>query len=309
MNVAGKPGRILVPLDGSELAERALPLAAELARRSGAAVELVHVHVPISPDPIHVEGLPVIDEHMRSLRRDHERAYLERARDRLPPAVAASAALLDGPVAATLAAHARAVGAWLIVLTTHGRGGLERIWLGSVADELARVSPVPVLLVRPEPTAASGRFGRILVPLDGSKRGETILEHAVRLARLAGDAEIILFEAVQPVGAAVWLPQGELSAAVPADDLLQRQQEGARAYLEEVARPLAAAGLRVRTRMEVAGSVTAAILEAAQAEQVELVALATHGRSGLARLALGSVADKVVRASRTPVLLFRPPAG
>jgi len=309
MNVTGKPGRILVPLDGSELAQRALPLAAELARRSGAPVELVHVHVPISPDPIHVEGLPVIDEDMHSLRRAHERAYLEQARDRLGPGVAASAALLDGPVATSLSAHARAVGAWLILLTTHGRGGLERIWLGSVADELARVSPVPVLLIRPEPVAAAGRFGRILVPLDGSKRGETILEHAVRLARVAGDAELVLFEVVQPVDAAVWLPQGELSVAVPAGDFLRRRREGARAYLEEAARPLAAAGLRVRTRVEVAGSVAAAILEAARAEQVDLVALATHGRSGLARVALGSVADKVVRGSRTPVLLFRPPAG
>jgi nucleotide-binding universal stress UspA family protein len=305
MNLAGTPGPILVPLDGSELAESALPFAAELARRSGAPLELVHVHVPISPEPIHVEGLPVIDEHMRSRRRDHERAYLERMRERLGPDVTASAVLLDGPVAASLAAHARARGTWLIVLTTHGRGGLERIWLGSVADELTRVSPVPVLLVRPEHSAAAARIGRILVPLDGSKRSEAILEHAAGLARYA-DAELVLFEAVQPVGAAVWLPAGELS--VPADDLLQRQQETARASLEEAARPLAAAGLRVRTRLEVARSVAGAILAAADAEPAGLVALATHGRSGLARAALGSVADKVVRASRTPVLLFRPPA-
>ena len=305
MNATAKPGPILVPLDGSELAEGALPLAAELARRSGARVELVHVHVPISPEPIHVEGLPVIDEHMRSLRRDHERAYLEGMRARLGPDVAASAVLLDGPVAASLAAHARARGAWLIVLTTHGRGGLERIWLGSAADELTRVSPVPVLLVRPEHSAAAPRFGRILVPLDGSQPSEAILEHAAGLARYA-DAELVLFEAVQPVGAAVWLPAGELS--VPAGDLLQRQQETARASLEKAARPLRAAGLRVRTRLEVAGSVAGAILAAAEAEHADLVALATHGRSGLARAALGSVADKVVRASRTPVLLFRPPA-
>jgi nucleotide-binding universal stress UspA family protein len=309
MDVTGKAGPILVPLDGSELAERALPVAVELARRAGAPVELVHVHLPISPDPIHVEGLPVIDEHMHSLRRNHERAYLEQARARLGPDVSASAVLLDGPVPATLAARARAAGAWLIALTTHGRGGLERIWLGSVADELARVSPVPLLLVRPEPTAAGARFGRILVPLDGSKGGESILEPAARLARVAGDAELILFEVVQPVEAAVWLPGRELSALVPADDLLRSQQEAARVYLEETVRPLVAAGLRARTRVEVAGSVAAAILEVATEESADLVALATHGRSGLARLALGSVADKVVRASRTPVLVFRPPAG
>jgi nucleotide-binding universal stress UspA family protein len=307
-NSTDQSGRILVPLDGSELAERALPVAAELARHSGAAVELVHVHVRISLDPIHVEGLPIIDEHMRSLGRDHERVYLERLRERLGSDIRVSATLLDGPVAATLAAHAHAAGAWLILMTTHGRGGFERIWLGSVADELARVSPVPVLMIRPEPAGAGGRFGRILVPLDGSKQSETILEHALRLLRVAGDGDLILLEVVQPVGAAVWLPQGELSAGVPADELLRRQQEEAAAYLQEAARPLAAAGVRVRTRVEVAASVAAAILEAAHTERVDLVALSTHGRSGLARVALGSVADKIVRASPTPVLLFRPPA-
>jgi nucleotide-binding universal stress UspA family protein len=302
MNPTGVPGRILVPLDGSSLAERALPVAAELARLSGASVELVHVHVPISPDPIHVEGLPVIDEHMHSLRRDHERAYLERLRG--GAGATASTALLDGPVAPGLAAHARAVGAWLIVLTTHGRGGLERLWLGSVADEVARVSPVPVLLVRPEPPPA-GRFARVLVPLDGSKTSEAILEHAARLARLGSGAEIVLLQVVQPLVAAVWLPEGAVAAAAPQDDLPGRERR-ARESLDAAARSLA--GLRVRTRVEVAASVAAAILETAQAEGSDLVALATHGRSGLARVALGSVADKVVRASRTPVLLFRPPA-
>jgi len=303
MNLTGVPGRILVPLDGSALAERALPVAAELSRLAGAPVELVHVHVPISPDPIHVEGLPVIDEHMRSLRRDHERAYLERLRERLGAEASVSTAVVDGPVAPGLAAHARAVGAWLIVLTTHGRGGLERMWLGSVADELARVSPVPILLVRPEPPPA-GRFARILAPLDGSKTSEAILEHAARLARLGSGAEIVLLRVVQPLVAAVWLPEGAVAAAAPQEDLPGRERR-AREYLDAAARSLA--GLRVRPRVEVAASVAAAILQTAQAEACDLVALATHGRSGLARVALGSVTDKVVRASHTPVLLFRPP--
>jgi nucleotide-binding universal stress UspA family protein len=303
MNLTGVPGRILVPLDGSALAERALPVAAELSRLAGAPVELVHVHVPISPDPIHVEGLPVIDEHMRSLRRDHERAYLERLREGLGAEASVSTAVVDGPVAPGLAAHARAVGAWLIVLTTHGRGGLERMWLGSVADELARVSPVPILLVRPEPPPA-GRFARILAPLDGSKTSEAILEHAARLARLGSGAEIVLLRVVQPLVAAVWLPEGAVAAAAPQEDLPGRERR-AREYLDVAARSLA--GLRVRPRVEVAASVAAAILQTAQAEACDLVALATHGRSGLARVALGSVADKVVRASHTPVLLFRPP--
>jgi nucleotide-binding universal stress UspA family protein len=307
MNAAG-PGRILVPLDGSELAERALAPATALARRAGAGVELVHVHVPIPVEPIYVEGLPVIDDQWRSLRRDHERAYLEQVRERLGPDVAATATLLEGFAAPALAAHARASEAWLIALTSHGRGGLTRLWLGSVTDELARTSPVPLLVLRPEPAAAPAAFRRILVPLDGSARSEAALPHAERLARLAAEAEIVLLEVVQPIGAAFWLPTagGEPTESLRAADLLRRQQEAARERLERVAASLAAAGLRVRTRVDTAEQVAAAILEAANAERADLVALATHGRSALARAALGSVADKVVRGSSTPVLVFRP---
>jgi nucleotide-binding universal stress UspA family protein len=307
MSTSGAAGPIVVPLDGSELAERALPLASDLARRAGTGLELVHVHVPIAADPIHVEGLPVLDEHMHPLRREHERAYLEKVRGRLDPGLSARTTLLDGPIAAALAGHARATGAWLIALTTHGRGGVERAWLGSVADELARVSPVPLLLVRPDP-ASRATVQRIVVPLDGSDMSEAILRHAGPLARLAG-AEIVLLEVVRPIGAAVWLPEGAIMAStVPEEDLLRQQEQGASAYLQRTAAGLAASGVRARASVEVATSVASAVLRAAEAEKADLIAMATHGRSGLARLALGSVADKVVRGSHVPVLLVRPPS-
>jgi nucleotide-binding universal stress UspA family protein len=298
---------ILVPLDGSDAAERAVPVAVELARRTDAALRLVHVHMPLAADPIHVEGLPVIDEHMHSLRREHEQAYLDQARQRLAAGVAGSAALLDGPVAATVAADAKASGARLIAMTSHGRGGLERAWLGSVADELARVSPVPLLLVRPEPGSAPYPFRRILVPLDGSALAESILVHAVALARLEADSEIILLDVVQPIASAVWIPDVALAAPVAVGDVTRRQEERAREYLAGLARRLEASAVRVRTRVQVASAIALAILDVARDEAVDIVALATHGRSGVRRLALGSVADKVVRGSRAPVLLFRPP--
>jgi nucleotide-binding universal stress UspA family protein len=299
-------GLILVPLDGSDLAEKALPVAAELARRTGASLRLVHVHVPIAADPIYVEGLPVIDEHMRSLRHEHEQAYLDQARQRLAAGVAVSVALLDGPPAATLAAHAQASGAALVVMTTHGRGGLERAWLGSMADELVHLSPVPLLLLRPEPGSVPSPFRRTLVPLDGSARAESILEHVLELARLEPAAELVLLDVVQPIASTVWTPGAALTSSVVTADVTQRQEEHARHYLDGVARRLQAAGVGVRTRIELAAGVASAILDVARDEQAGLVALATHGRSGLARLALGSIADKVVRGSRTPVLLFGP---
>jgi nucleotide-binding universal stress UspA family protein len=295
-------GPILVPLDGSDLAERAVPVAAHLARGAGADLRLLHVHVPITAEPIHVDGLPVIDERMHSLRREHEQAYLDGASHRLAPDVAVAAALLDGPVTTAITEYAQRNGAGLIVMATHGRGGLERAWLGSVADEMVRVSPIPLLLVPPEPGHVPGPFRRILVSLDGSALAEAILEHAVRLARVEPEAEMVLLDVLQPLASAAWVPP---TAALHAENLRARE-ERARDYLESIGRRLEGAGLRVRSRVEVAANVASTILEIARGEGADVVALATHGRSGLVRLALGSVADKLVRGSRTPVLLFRP---
>jgi len=300
---------ILVPLDGSDLAEQAVPVAVALAKKTGSELHLIHVHVPLAPEPIYVEGLPVIDAHMHSQRREHEQAYLDGARLRLAAGARASTRVLDGAVASALGAHARASNAQLAVLTTHGRGGLERAWLGSVADEMARVSPVPILLVRPEPGEAPARFRRLLVPLDGSPLAEAILDHAIGIARLDPEAEIVLLEVVQPVLSSTLVPQSLLAPASAKDEIKRAQEAAAREYLEGVAGRVKSAHVRVRVRVDFSGNVAAAILEAARAEGADLVALCTHGRSGLRRLALGSVADKIVRASAIPVLLFRPPTG
>ena len=302
-------GPIVVPLDGSDLAERAVPVAAELARRTGAELRLVHVHDPLAAEPISVEGLPVIDDHMRSLGREHEQAYLDRARQRLAPGATVSIALLDGPVAAAIVGYAERNDAALIVVTTHARGGFERAWLGSVTDEMVRVSHVPLLVVRPEPGQVFAPFRRILVPLDGSAAAESILDHAVRLARLEPEAELVLLEIVQPIAPGVWVLGAPFAASLPRENVASRPDvERAREYLDGVFRRLEASGMRVRARVEVAAIVAPAILEVAREEHADVVALATHGRSGFARLRLGSVADKLLRGSHTPILLFRPSA-
>ena len=150
---------ILVPLDGSPLSEYALPTAYDIACRSGATLGLLHVHECATPTPIYVEGIPAIDQNLLSLSKTHELAYLERIRDRLTDehdlliTVALidpfNADIRDQTIATMLATHATATNTDLIVMTTHGRGGLARFWLGSVADVLIRASPVPVLLLRP----------------------------------------------------------------------------------------------------------------------------------------------------------------
>jgi nucleotide-binding universal stress UspA family protein len=300
-------GPIVVALDGSDLAEQAVPVAAALACRTGAELHLVHVHVPLPRDPIHVEGLPVIDEQMRSRRRDHEQAYLDGARARLVADTPGLTRVIDGTPASAVAAYAHGCGAQLVVLTTHGRGGLERVWLGSVADELIRMSSVPVLVLRPEPRKTAGPLSRILVPLDGSPLAEGILEPAMRMARLEPGAEILLLQIVPPVLPAIVVPHALVVPAPPSEEVERAQRAVAAEYLDRVGARVRSAGLGVRTRVELSASVAGAILRVAVDERADLVALSTHGRSGIVRIALGSVADKIVRASTTPVLLFRPP--
>jgi nucleotide-binding universal stress UspA family protein len=308
---------ILIPLDGSPLSEYTLPIACDIARRSGATLHLVHVHMRATPDPIYVEGLPVIDERMQSFGKDHERAYLEHIRDRisveqdLPVTIAirdpANEDIRDATIADTLAAYAGATDADLIVMTTHGRGGLARFWLGSVADTLVHVSPVPVLSLRPgEPVSPIERppvFRHILIPLDGSALAEQILEPALALGDLM-EAAYTLLHVTEPLTLHSYAP---LAQAAQFDvKMTQAAQADGQRYLDDLAQRLRASGRQVRTQVLLAAQPAVAILDSARAQGADLITLATHGRSGLTRLLIGSVADKVRRGGHTPVLLYRP---
>jgi nucleotide-binding universal stress UspA family protein len=224
---------------------------------------------------------------------------------------------MKGEVADCIREQAAESGADLVVMTTHGRGPLARFWLGSVADELVRRSPVPLLLVRPRETAPDpGQepdLGRVLLPLDGSTLAEQIIEPAVALGGLAG-AEYTLLRVVRP---AVWVhavlesPDARREAQSLLDrveDLRRQVLKEAEDYLTGVAQRLRARGLRVQTRVAVDEHPAGAILHEAAAGGAGLIALATHGRRGLSRLLLGSVADKVVRGAPVPVLVHRPAA-
>jgi nucleotide-binding universal stress UspA family protein len=289
---------LCVPLDGSPQSEQALPLALALAKASGAQLRLLHVHTPT--DSIYVPGLPVIDGQLRSLGRLHEHTYLTRLAARIA-AEAPLAVFVDNPdssgsVAGTIMQSSSAHDCAMLVLTTHGRGGWERAWLGSVADTLVRLSPVPVLLVRGSdgaPPPAHGLPQRVLVPLDGSPEAASILPHALALGRVVAPAK----------------PASELLVPPDTDDAARvaRECASARAYLDAVARQLRAEGLDVEIEVRVDGHVASAILAVAQATSADCIAMTTHARSGVSRLLLGSVADKVLRGATLPVLMLHPP--
>jgi nucleotide-binding universal stress UspA family protein len=283
---------ILVPVDGSALAEAAIPSALAIAERAGSKVQIAMVYGDsFPPAPMRLDQL-YLDQLAREL--THRLGYTP------------TCELLEGPVAPSLVKHARKIGADLIVMTTHGRGGLQRTWLGSVTDQLVRSSGIPVLVVRPAPDgSAVFHPTEILVPLDGSPLAETVLAPASALARL-WDAEMSLLQVVYPVAIA-----SDAALTIPAavdEELTTLTRESASAYLTETAVRLRNEGTRASgVVMMGKTSLPQILLDQASPGRVSLIAIATHGRGGLRRLVLGSVADKLVRAAEVPVLVVPPP--
>jgi nucleotide-binding universal stress UspA family protein len=291
-------------LDGSRFSEHALPPAAGIARRAGAALHLVRVH----PPSVVGEGVVAFGMTDREAWAQ-EQSYLDAVAARLTAAtgVVATTRVLDGPVPAVLHEHAVSRGIDLVVMTTHGHGPFSRFWLGSVADQLAHRLPIPLLLVRPHDApvdlAREPALGRLLVGLDGSPRAEAVLGPALGLARLTGAGVALVRVVLRPPVYGMDLP----AYAQAGTDLavLEELRNEAQAYLTRVADRLRGEGHAVEARVAVHTHAAMALLEEATRTGCDLIALETHGRRGLPRLFLGSVADKVVRGAGVPVLLHR----
>lgn len=293
--------QIMVPLDGSRFAESALPVALSLSRRTGAPLHLVTVQEPI-PSFAYDEWETAAEEWSRD--------YLDNVRERAGPHAGGevTVSLLTGHVVEVLEQEAVRRSADLVVMATHGRGALSRAWLGSVTDGFLQHAERPVLLVRPEEEAkpeleTDVRFGRILVPLDGSDLSESVLEHAVAFGKL--------FDAAYHLTRIVPYPMQFNSPYLPHTVQLNQQfvdeaRDAAGKYLEARAENLRGRSLAADTSVVVVAQAGHGILAEADEAECDLIAMATHGRSGLTRVLLGSTTDKVLRASPLPILLYRP---
>lgn len=306
---------ILVPLDGSELAEQALPLAIALARASDAELHLMHVYVPYAARA-DMPGVTVdsseLERKLEEQSTEYLRSVTERVARELPAHVHAdpirtrpirspyseSVAVVDRLRRAAARLHPD-----LMVLATHARGGLGRAWLGSVADALIRRVNIPTLLVHPREGAAvpSKVFDHIVVPLDGSQLAEESIPVAARLASL-GNARVTLLRVVIPQ-LAVGHPSVVLQFNV---EQLEYYQREAKRYVDEVAARFRDTIPGIGAEIIMADSPPRAILEWSETHRADLIAMSTHGRSGFRRFMLGSVADKVIRGAHIPVLLTRP---
>ena len=300
--------KVLVPLDRSPLAEQAIGRAAAIARATNATIDLLLVHEVFGT---RFSGSP--EANADTLAGEHR--YIERIAAELceGASLTVTGGVHEGPAAATICARARETAADLIVMTSHGRVGLGRMVLGSVADEVVRKSTTPILLLRPIENATDRRvahhlFRRILVPLDGSKDAAAIIPAAVDLAR-ASHATITLLRVVGAVPAIA-----PFDATIPAAYAPLIPDEVATARLvSTVAAELDGVAQRVHEQSHVvvdsdvvvSERVGAAIADYARAHGLDLVAMSTHGR-GASRLVLGSVADKVLHDTGLPILLQRP---
>jgi nucleotide-binding universal stress UspA family protein len=291
---------VLVPLDGSAFAEAALPLGISVARRAGARLRLVLVHSAVPWRGDTAAGIEVALQ-------NQERDYLQATASRIDPAgsLVAETRLLQGAPGPALAAEVEAGGADLVVMATHGRGPLSRVWIGSVADYLVRHLHVPVLLVRPAEVPevyGDTRLERVLVPLDSSSTSEQVLDAVLALG--GPGVSITLVHVVEPV---LGVAEPSLPFPMPMDPkLLGDLRAMAQARLDRVAGELRERGTTVVTRVLTGIGPAGMILEEAATGQHDLIGMTTHGEGGLRRLLLGSVADKVVRATTSPVLVVRP---
>jgi len=293
---------LLVPLDGSSLAETVLPAAAYLARALGATVTLVHVIEHNAPQEVHGE------HHLSDP--DEANTYLEGVAERaFPPDVHVDQHVHSsevGNVARSLVEHVQELAPDLIVMCSHGKGGLRGFLFGNIAQKVIGLGTTPVLLIQPPETGEGPPFTcqRLLVPVDGQPEHEGGLAAASELALACSSA--VHFVYVVPTVSTLKGERAATGRLLPGATaaLLDLDQQTAESYLRARAEPLKNSGITVTA--EVArGEPAATIVSTAGRIGADMIVLGTHGKAGVDAFWSGSTAAKVARETRTPLLLVR----
>ena len=276
---------VMVPLDGSALAEAALPIGESIAKRSGSALHLVRV-----------VDLEAAADEARNAQRE-----LETIADRVDASTQVHVRL--GAAADQIVAVAGTLAHPLIVMTSHGRTGVGRWAFGSVADRVVHGGGAPVLLIRSGLAPVDPNdFARFLVPLDGSALAEIALPEALELSRLF-NATVHFVRVVDT--ARIFMTVGIDQAPISADivnQLITDLDAQARNYLDSITSKARAEGFTAESEVP-NGNPVGALLEYSDTKRIDLVIMATHGRGGFNRLVFGSVAERLLRLMPTPVLV------
>jgi len=280
--------RILVPLDGSELAECSLPYARRIAKRFNSEVILMIVCQPT--------GYPELPL----------KAYLQKKAEELHIAgIRISQKLAHGDAATKILDFAGKNDVKLIIMSTHGSSKASHWPLGSCTSKVLQKIHVPTLLIRPSGEKIArfeAEIRRILVGLDGSHFSEAILPYAEGLADDTG-TEVILLRVVEPVK----LPftAGYVEHEKYEREITAKAEEEAKKYLQKKREVLASKGINASIAL-LKGHPSSTILQYAKENKVNLIAITTHGFSGISKWAYGSVASNIIEGSTKPILLFRP---
>ncbi|MFC1943662.1 universal stress protein [Chloroflexota bacterium] len=292
--------RILVPLDGSELSELALPYAEELAGSLNSEVELVYVCEPEENQYRHMHQLYI--EKIAQTARNHIKAYPTRETNTAAPV---KPVILDGDPAAEIIDYAERNDISLVVMVSHGRSGIMPWSMGSVAGRVMRGISKPVLFIRGSALSLKvGKeeiFNKILVPLDGSETGEAALPYVKGLTEKL-KSEVTLLEVVAP-GQHVHTIGGLDYVLFPEEEI-EHLRTVAKQNLEEAGKKLADTRAIVKYEVKT-GNAAQEIIKLADETNARLIAISTYGQTGIRRWISGSVTDKVLQAGHTPVLLVR----
>jgi nucleotide-binding universal stress UspA family protein len=288
---------VLIPLDGTPESADVLPVASALAGAVGARVRLLRV-VPAA-GPHHHPGIPNATQEATD--------YLDRvsAALRKDAGLATQSVVRQGEPAAQIVQEILAAGVDLVAMTTHGRSGLQRAMLGSVAERTLEHSPVPVLVQRPGGRRVT-EIGTLLVPVDGSPGGALALGSAVALAH-ATHARVVLLQVVVPLAfviarSGVGATMGPVYYDPAWDEELLTSAQG---YVSGLAARLQRNGINAEGRVVEGQDVLMTITETTDQVDPDLIVMSTHALTGAARAVLGSVSDGVVRTTGHPVLLVR----
>jgi nucleotide-binding universal stress UspA family protein len=312
MPAGGLPpyGRILVPLDGTELAEEALAPAIAFAQRAAEKGKLILVRVGQSTHLVYSRGGPFeVPTH------EHEEieTYLGQMEEKIKAQnIAVETVNTEGDPAVAIVDMAHDHHADLIAMVTHAREGMGRLVHGSVADRVLQGAPVPVLLLKhgEEPTSIFTKEGHphLLVPLDGSELAESVLVRVISLANQLG-AAVTLMRSLDLPDLTVGAHGRPAAANGMVEAIVPTERQKAAEYLEKVQQRLQAQGIPTAVAITEGG---AAVDIAEQSKQLKdagqsvIIVMATHGRTGVGRWLYGSVAGAVLHLADTPLLVIRP---
>lgn len=296
--------KILVPLDGSRLSEGILPYVRPFAKTLNIPVELL---VVIGPETLSTFSDPRQGRYVDIVEADLKRnsqSYLKGIAGSFPNSSQVTCSTEIGNTAEVIVAKGSAQSETLIAMATHGRSGVQRWLLGSVADKVLHATVNPLLLVRPANEGQAGGevvLRKVLVPLDGSELAETVLPHITALAQKM-NLEVVLLRVYSLLtGGYV----GEAEAYNPNLDMFFEEiKEEVKNYLEDKVKQLQRQGVNVSYEV-LLGDPAGNIIDLANKTPANFIGMCTHGRSGIGRWVLGSVTDRVVRHCGDPVLVVR----